>query len=115
MSRWRVECALRDGGAVYAAVWESPTAFRWPKTGEIWTIRKDTGIWRIDQFVQNTLEKEASSEVPLDSLEEGETRILGDRVHMQELVIQGARLKVDTGDLKISFDEGKTWKIVKLE
>lgn len=70
--RRRVECALRDGAAVYAAVWEIPMVFRWPQTGEVWTIRKDSGIWRLDALVQDIDEL---TNVSLSTLEEGQARI----------------------------------------
>jgi hypothetical protein len=83
--RRRVECATRDGAAIYAAIWESPIAFRWPKTGEIWTVRKDTNIWRMDSLVRTTVEEGEAEDVTLDELNEGETRILGDKVFVNEL------------------------------
>lgn len=82
----RVECATRDGASIWAAVWETGEVFRWPKTGEVWTVRKDTGIWRMDKIVRTPVEEKVSGEVTLDELAEGEARILGDKVHVQQLV-----------------------------
>lgn len=83
--RNRVECAMRDGAMVYAAIWESPVIFRWPKTGEIWTIRKDTGIWRLGNQVEGSSTINESSATPISDLNEGETRILGDTVHVNNI------------------------------
>lgn len=89
--RSRVECATRDGAMVYAAIWETPVAFRWPKAGEIWTIRKDSGIWRLDQEVRSELselESEATSKT-LNDLPEGHTRVTGETVHVNNLEVSG--------------------------
>lgn len=74
--RRRVEVALKDGGVAYAAVWELPNLFRWPKTGEIWTIRRDSGIWRLDSIVEDMNHLEGSTS--LADLEEGQARILAE-------------------------------------
>src|SRR5690242_867234 len=77
--RRRVECAMRDGAMIWAAVWETDTVFRWPEVGETWTVRMDTGVWRLDKIVQSVLAEEESKSVPasLAELGEGDTRILG--------------------------------------
>ncbi len=74
--RRRVELALRDGGIVYAAVWDIPPLFRWPKTGEVWTIRRDSGIWRLDALVENLSIGESST--PLEELGEGQARVISE-------------------------------------
>lgn len=76
-SRRRVEMALRDGGVVYAAIFEIPAVFRWPKQGEIWTIRRDHGIWRLDSMFEHNGLSEAGV-TTLESLEEGEVRIVSE-------------------------------------
>lgn len=85
--RRRVECAMRDGAMVWAAVWETGTVFRWPEVGETWTIRKDTGVWRLDQIVQTELNEAESEATPktLEELGEGDTRIMGETVHVNTL------------------------------
>lgn len=45
----RIEAALKDAGIIQVAVWDTPTVFRWPEVGEIWTVRKDSGYWVLDQ------------------------------------------------------------------
>jgi hypothetical protein len=57
-----------------------PVVFRWPKTGEVWTIRKDSGIWRLDSLAENR--KVLENAISLADLGEGETRILGDTVYV---------------------------------
>lgn len=86
----RVECATRDGAMIWAAVWETGTIFRWPEVGETWTVRKDTGVWRLDQIVQNDLTEKQSEAVPktLLDLPEGDTRILGETIHTNDMVIR---------------------------
>lgn len=86
--RRRVECSMRDGAMIWAAVWETDTVFRWPEVGEIWTVRQDTGVWRLDKIVQSPLAEEESSATPkaLENLPEGDTRIIGNTVHVQTLI-----------------------------
>lgn len=85
--RRRVECAMRDGAMIWAAIWETDTVFRWPEVGEIWTVRQDTGIWRLDKIVQSELAEAESDSTPktLGELPEGETRIIGEKVHINDL------------------------------
>ena len=85
--RRRVECAMRDGAMIWAAIWETDTVFRWPEVGEIWTVRQDTGIWRLDKIVQSELAEAESNATPktLRELAEGDARIIGDKVHVNNL------------------------------
>lgn len=93
----RIECATGDGAMVYAAVWEMPIAFRWPKVGEIWTIRKDSAIWRLDAMVQSPSSGLTEAEpIPLEKLPEGDTRILGGTIHLKSLSL-GTKPKVTGG------------------
>lgn len=87
----RVECATRDGAMIWAAVWETGTVFRWPQVGEKWTVRKDQNIWRLDGIVQTELAEVESSATPktLEELPEGDTRIIGETVHMNEVSANG--------------------------
>lgn len=91
----RVEASTRDGAMIYIAIWETSTVFRWPEVGETWTVRKDTGVWKLDQLVQNELAEVESEAVPktLEELPEGDTRILGQIVHMNAISL-GERPKV---------------------
>lgn len=86
----RVECAMRDGAMIYAAIWETGTVFRWPEVGETWTVRQDTGIWRLDKQVQNELGENESNATPktLAQLPEGDTRIIGSTVHVNGMSSQ---------------------------
>lgn len=83
----RVECAMRDGAMIFAAVWETGTIFRWPEIGEIWTVRMDTGIWRLDQIVQSIIAEHESEATPktLAELPEGDTRIIGEKIHANDI------------------------------
>lgn len=89
----RVECATRDGAMIWAAVWETPTVFRWPEVGEEWTVRRDMNVWRLDQIVHSEVSEAESEAVPksLETLPEGDTRIIGETVHVTSL---------ETGPLK---------------
>lgn len=93
-SRRRVECATRDGAMIFAAVWETANVFRWPEVGEIWTVRSDSGIWRLDSQVQSEIAEDESDTIPqtLEELGEGETRISGTVVHMNEIFASKATL-----------------------
>lgn len=44
----RVEAAFKDGSMIQIAVWDTPSAFRWPKENEVWIVRRDNGIWMLD-------------------------------------------------------------------
>lgn len=83
----RVECAMRDGAMIFAAIWETGTIFRWPEVGEIWTVRMDTGIWRLDQIVQSIITEHESEATPktLAELPESDTRIIGKKVHANDI------------------------------
>jgi hypothetical protein len=89
--KYRVECATRDGAMIWVAVWETGTVFRWPEVGETWTVRKDTGVWRLDQIVQTELAEAESEATPktLEELPEGDTRIIGETVHMNKISANG--------------------------
>lgn len=87
----RVECATRDGAMIWAAVWETGTVFRWPEVGEKWTVRKDVNIWRLVGIVQTELAEVESEAVPktLEELPEGDTRIIGETVHVNSVSASG--------------------------
>lgn len=48
----RIEAALKDGSLIHIAVWDPPTAFRWPQENEIWIVRRDNGYWMLDRRAQ---------------------------------------------------------------
>lgn len=75
-NRRRVEVALKDGTMTYAAVWETPVLFRWPKTGEVWTIRRDQGIWRLDAMADDSVV--ANGAKNLKTLGEGQVRLISE-------------------------------------
>lgn len=105
-SRSRVECSTRDGAMIYAAVWESPNIFRWPKINEIWTVRKDAGIWRLDSQIRSSIEEESGSNITLSALPEGDTRILGTNVHVHGLIADSISTKGGTSSV---FIDAREW------
>lgn len=85
---------MRDGAMIWAAVWETDTTFRWPEVGETWTVRMDTGVWRLDKIVQSPIAEEESTanSISLKDLPEGDSRIVGNTVHVGRLSIEGHAL-----------------------
>lgn len=75
-ARRRIECALKDGGHAYVAIFEIPVAFRWPKTGEVIVIRRDSGIWRLEGLFENR--NHLQDAITLQQLGEGEVRVLAE-------------------------------------
>lgn len=43
----KIEAQLKDGGLIQIALFDIPSFFVWPKTGEHWIIRQDAGYWRL--------------------------------------------------------------------
>lgn len=70
----RVEGALKDGGLIQIRVFEVGPIFRWPATGELWTVRQDDGIWSL----VGRIESEQDGLGIIEELPEGDTKIVGD-------------------------------------
>lgn len=49
----RVEGMMKDGSMLQIAVWDVPTAFRWPKENEIWVVQQESGIWKLSARIQD--------------------------------------------------------------
>jgi hypothetical protein len=67
-----LEGTLRDGGKVSVSVWGSGATFRWPKIGEVWTIKRQGNVWwqlgdRIRYESERSLESMDVGELRLDS------------------------------------------------
>lgn len=41
----RIDAQLKDFGIIQVALYDVPTAFRWPKEGEMWTVVRENGDW----------------------------------------------------------------------
>jgi hypothetical protein len=61
-----VQVSLRDGGIVYINVQETGAAFRWPKVGEVWTIRRDGNTWLLENRIEGVV-SEAVSNITTES------------------------------------------------
>ena len=70
----KIEAALKDGGLIHIAVFDSPSVFVWPQQGEHWTVRKDSGIWRLDKRV------DSNDEHKIDNINPGEAKIYADTI-----------------------------------
>lgn len=78
--RRRLEAALKDGGMVYVSIIHIGPVFRMPKTGEVWMIRKDGGIWELDSPIDvaaqsHTGEDTGEENIAIEDLGEGQVRI----------------------------------------
>lgn len=107
----RVEGATRDGAMIFVAVWETSTVFRWPEVGEKWTVRKDMGVWRLDQIVQTELAEIESEATPktLEELPEGDTRIIGNTIHMNDASVE----RLTTSAIEtITVNNVRDWGVV---
>jgi hypothetical protein len=76
----RVEVKLKDGGIVNVPVWNIPTLFRWPKTGEKWIIRQDGGQWKLEESTDPAIQmrdgdRSEEQAISLEDLNEGEARL----------------------------------------
>lgn len=111
--RRRCEARLRDGATVLIAVYTVGVQFRWPKVGEIWMIRKDSGLWRLDEPVDLALQGRTGSDtgnehISLDDLPEGATRITGNPTDTGTGVyINNTEIPVGVPSM-LSFDVGDT-------
>jgi hypothetical protein len=90
----RVEGALKDGTMIQIKVWEVPTVFRWPKTEEMWTVRRDHGFWSLDARLENNHDGLGR----IEDIAEGETKITG-------ATLIGGNVTID-GDLIVTGDAG---------
>ena len=71
-----IEAAMKDGAMIHILVKGVPTVFRWPKTGEVWTVWRENGYWILAERV----EEKADTEGWIGDLEEGDTQITGNVV-----------------------------------
>jgi len=73
-SQRKIEAALKDGGLIHVAVFDSPSVFVWPQQGEFWTVRKDSGIWKLDKRV------DSNDDHKIDNINPGEAKIYADTI-----------------------------------
>lgn len=55
---------LKDGGTIRIAVFEIPSAFRWPQVGEIWTVKRENIYW----LLGSRINEENHEAFPVNSL-----------------------------------------------
>src|SRR3954468_3649845 len=72
----RVQAMLRDGSPIQIGVSETPNAFRWPKTGEEWVVRRDQGLWVLDSHIDPP---DSDGVQRIEDLNEGDSLLKGDR------------------------------------
>jgi hypothetical protein len=104
-SQRKIEAALKDGGLIHIAVFDSSSVFVWPQQGEHWTVRKDSGIWRLDRRV------DSNDEHKIDNINPGEAKIYADTItNMSGHIIPA----VDTTSNKLAENavlvyQGNSW------
>src|SRR4051794_39496423 len=47
----RIECVGKDAAVIQVAVTPIHTLFRWPKEGELWTIVRENGLWKLESLL----------------------------------------------------------------
>lgn len=73
-SNRKIEGALKDGGIVHIATFDADPVFVWPREGEYWTVRKDSGIWKLDKRL------DTYDDHKIDDLNPGEAKIYADTI-----------------------------------
>jgi hypothetical protein len=69
----RCEGTLKDGAMIQIRVWEIPTVFRWPATGEVWLVQRNGLYWEL----VSRLENNEDSMGQIENVPEGATQIHG--------------------------------------
>lgn len=82
----RVEATLKDGAMIQIRVFDVPTIFRWPKPEELWTVRRDSGLWVLDARIEH----EQDGLGLIEDMEPGQTKITGTTTITGNLNVQGA-------------------------
>lgn len=59
---------------IQVRVFDIPAIFRWPKVDELWTVRRDGGMWVLDARIEH----EQDDLGVIEDMAEGETKIAGD-------------------------------------
>lgn len=81
----RVEAALKDGAMIQVRVYDIPTAFRWPGVGEIWLVRRDSGMWELVGRVENPQDGLGI----VEEMTPGDTKITGNTTVHGSLSVTG--------------------------
>lgn len=71
-----LEAVMKDGAMVHILIKGVPTVFRWPMTGEVWTVWRENGYWILGERI----EEKADAQGWIADLEEGDTQITGNVV-----------------------------------
>lgn len=66
-----IHAQMQDRGSISVAVFEIPTAFRWPKVGEVWTVIRQNLYWILGSRVN----EDSQETFPVTKLTKNEARI----------------------------------------
>lgn len=106
-----IHAQMQDRGSISVAVFEIPTAFRWPKVGEVWTVTRQNLYWILGCRVN-----EDSQEVfPVTKLTNDEARIDSVTIynaHGKELPVYNQTL-VTSGDVLV-WTTASGWSPINL-
>lgn len=73
-SKRKIEAALKDGGLIHVATFDTGPVFVWPVEGEYWTVRQENGMWMLDKRV------DVADDHKIDNLMPGQAKIQADVV-----------------------------------
>jgi hypothetical protein len=71
-----VEGQLRDEVPISVAVWETPSSFRWPKVGEMWSVTYEGSFPVLGQRIQERVE-----DFKVEDMNEGDMYLDSDKVY----------------------------------
>jgi hypothetical protein len=103
----RVEATLKDGAMIQIRVFEIPSVFRWPREGELWVVRKDSGFWTL----LGRVEHEQDGLGVVEELAAGTTKVTGELiVDSNGNVVVAVGGDLSNGDVPVWNDTTGEWE-----
>jgi hypothetical protein len=103
----RCEAAIRDGAMIQIRVWEIPTVFRWPATGEVWLVQRNGLYWELVSRLENNEDNTGQ----IENVPEGATQIHGTAIKAGDGrdVLVTDESAASEGDVPVWNDTQKQW------
>ena len=73
-TRRRIGAALKDGGHIFIAVYTVPATFQWPVEGDVWMVRQDAGLWKLDEPIDLYAQHDGQG-MSIEDLPDGAIRV----------------------------------------